>query len=90
MRCVSCGADNPDDASFCESCGTRVSSTCRRCGHRGSATAQFCAACGASLGASDGELKQATVLFADIVGSTQMIAGLGPEQALERLQPLVE
>jgi len=28
-------------------------------------------------------------MFADVVGSTQLIAGLDPEQALERLQPLV-
>ena len=36
-----------------------------------------------------GERKQATVLFADIVGSTQMIAGMDAEGAMDRLQPVV-
>ena len=36
-----------------------------------------------------GERKQATVLSADIVGSTELIAGLDAEQAAHRLQPLV-
>ncbi|MFI5447547.1 ATP-binding protein [Polaromonas sp. UC242_47] len=34
-----------------------------------------------------GELKQATVLFADIVSSTEQIADLDAEQAMERLGP---
>jgi adenylate cyclase len=36
-----------------------------------------------------GELKQATVLFADIVSSTEQIAQLGPEEAMDRLTPAV-
>jgi class 3 adenylate cyclase/tetratricopeptide (TPR) repeat protein len=36
-----------------------------------------------------GELKQATVLFADIVGSTELIAAMDPEQAMEKLRPAV-
>ncbi len=36
-----------------------------------------------------GELKQATVLFADIVGSTEHIAALDPEQAMEHLRPVI-
>lgn len=35
------------------------------------------------------ELKQATMLFADIVSSTEQIAGLDPEQAMTRLRPAV-
>jgi adenylate cyclase len=35
------------------------------------------------------ERKQGTVLFADIVGSTTLIADLDPEQAMERLRPAV-
>ena len=33
------------------------------------------------------ELKQATVLFADIVSSTELVAHLDPEQAMSRLRP---
>jgi class 3 adenylate cyclase/tetratricopeptide (TPR) repeat protein len=36
-----------------------------------------------------GELKQATVLFADIVSSTEQIAQLDPEEAMDRLNPAV-
>ena len=36
-----------------------------------------------------GERKQATVLFADIVSSTELVVGLDPEQAMERLGPAV-
>ena len=36
-----------------------------------------------------GELKQATVLFADVVSSTEQIALLDPEEAMDRLQPAV-
>jgi adenylate cyclase len=39
--------------------------------------------------AGRGELKQATVLFADIVNSTEQIAQLDPGQARDRLQPAV-
>ncbi len=33
------------------------------------------------------EIKHVTVLFADVVGSTELVAGLDPEQAMERLRP---
>ena len=57
--------------------------------------ARFCGWCGAPQTTSaplvepHGERKQATVLFADIVGSTELIAGLDAEQAGRRLQPVV-
>ena len=38
---------------------------------------------------SGGERKHVTVLFADIVGSTQLIEGLDPEDAYEILQPTI-
>jgi class 3 adenylate cyclase/tetratricopeptide (TPR) repeat protein len=40
--------------------------------------------------AREGERKQVTVLFADIRGSTELIEGLDPEQALHRLEPVLE
>jgi adenylate cyclase len=57
----------------------------------------FCPSCGqantqidSQMKAADhGERKLATVLFADIVGSTQLIADLDPELAMERLRPAV-
>jgi class 3 adenylate cyclase/tetratricopeptide (TPR) repeat protein len=38
---------------------------------------------------ADAELKQATVLFADIVSSTELVAVLEPEEAMRRLHPAV-
>jgi class 3 adenylate cyclase/tetratricopeptide (TPR) repeat protein len=90
MRCHACSTDNSVSNSFCESCGMRLGLTCRQCGYKNLPTARFCGACGVSLDSADGELKYATVMFADIVGSTELIAGLGPEQALERLHPALE
>ena len=40
-----------------------------------------------SRSALEGERKQITVLFADIKGSTALIDGLDPEQAIRRLEP---
>jgi len=63
--------------------------------------AKFCGGCGTSTNATLptaepaapvfvwAELKQATVLFADIVGSTELVASLDPEQAMDRLRPAV-
>ena len=40
--------------------------------------------------ASEGELKQISVLFADVVGSTALIEGLDPEEASTRLAPAID
>ncbi len=104
MHCPSCNAANADSNRFCESCGTGFTQACASCGHTCAPAARFCGECGATLSRRAnpsmavpapphadtwGELKQATVLFADIVGSTEQIAGLDPEQAMERLRPAV-
>src|SRR5262252_60958 len=41
----------------------------------------------ASRAALEGERKQVTVLFADLKGSTELIAGLDPEEARQLLDP---
>jgi len=58
------------------------------------AAARACGMCGASLASSPEEappalqeIKHVTVLFADIVESTELVAGLDPEQAMQRLRP---
>ncbi|QTD45174.1 adenylate/guanylate cyclase domain-containing protein [Ottowia testudinis] len=69
-------------ARFCTQCGA----ACRN-------TDRFCAVCGQTLAESPapwGEVKPATILFADIVDSTRQIAELSPEQAMRQLQPVVE
>jgi class 3 adenylate cyclase len=52
---------------------------------------RFCAACGAPLQAPAGsERKLATIVFADLVGSTQLVAGRDPEDVRRVLQPFIE
>jgi class 3 adenylate cyclase/tetratricopeptide (TPR) repeat protein len=100
MRCRSCMTVNPTGNRFCESCGRQLQLACGRCGHDVNLLARFCGNCGGVLNASGalvasdappkwGELKQATVLFADVVGSTDMVAHMDPEEAMARLRPAV-
>src|SRR5438105_6971843 len=55
---------------------------CRGCGEENPARARFCLACGTPLAAPRGEdeRKVATVLFADLVGSTERGASQDPER----------
>jgi adenylate cyclase len=91
---------NPTGNRFCENCGKQLQLTCLRCGHDVNLLARFCGNCGSVLSAGGtvlatdaapkwGELKQATVLFADIVGSTDLVAHMNPEEAMARLRPAV-
>src|ERR1700756_792954 len=67
MRCFKCGADNRETAKFCDSCGAALSQA---------ATPETKS--GASLSA--GERRHLTVLFCDLVGSTEITARLDPEE----------
>ena len=52
MKCTnnSCGKELPDDAKFCDGCGTssQANSNCRFCGELNLASAAFCKKCGKS------------------------------------------
>jgi class 3 adenylate cyclase len=103
MLCPSCNTANADANRFCEACGCGLTQKCTACGIDCGSAARFCGGCGQPLGSYAvspggilsvgtsgmrwGELKQATVLFADIASSTEQIAHLDPEEAMERLQP---
>ncbi len=51
---------------------------------------RFCASCGAPLQAPAGsERKLATIVFADLVGSTRLVAGRDPEDVRRVLQPFI-
>ena len=95
MRCANCATENAPANKFCTSCGAALDSVCGQCRRVVAPMARFCGWCGAPQGRATplaeprGERKHATVLFADIVGSTELIAGLDAEQAGGRLQPAV-
>src|ERR1700758_4840121 len=102
MRCERCGEQNAAANRFCQGCGASLPSTCPGCGHINPAGSAYCGACGAALapairpmapspnGVVRGELKQVTVLFADLVSSTELVARLDPEAAMRRLKPLID
>jgi len=100
MHCPSCRAETADGSRFCAQCGAALLVKCTRCGASSACGARYCSACGAGVGEPSGsgerllllptaELKQATVLFADIVSSTELVAVLEPEDAMRRLHPAV-
>ncbi len=97
MDCPSCAAQNPEGKSFCGECGSPLPRSCPSCGGENPATNRFCGDCGARLTgdkptpAADhmpqarvgAERRQLTVLFCDLVGSTELSARLDPEDMRE-------
>jgi class 3 adenylate cyclase len=93
MRCSNCGIDNAAGSRFCNQCGTTIGKTCPKCAGENAPNAKFCSQCGASLGSPAygadyetrerslaGERRHLTVLFCDLVGSTEMATQLDPEE----------
>jgi class 3 adenylate cyclase len=77
------------DDRVCRACGVSFSVICSNCQHPNLGAARFCGACGDRLDQPQaiGERKVVTVLFADIVGSTELIGDKDPEHALDTLPP---
>ncbi|MGH2926056.1 MAG: adenylate/guanylate cyclase domain-containing protein, partial [Solirubrobacterales bacterium] len=64
---------------------------CSRCGRTADGDARFCPSCGAPLTDLDGaERKLATIVFADLVGSTELASSLDPEELRRRLTPFFD
>jgi len=95
--CAACGYENRADAKFCGGCGKALEQAAPAPSPApGRATPltvadytpqHLAARILSSRLMLAGERKQVTVLFADIRGSTELIHGLDPEQALARLDP---
>src|SRR5919108_4664697 len=68
-----------------------VAQRCSRCGGSAGDNARFCPSCGALLAGLEGaERKLATIVFADLVGSTELASVLDPEELRGRLAPFFE
>src|SRR5262245_33533343 len=96
MQCPQCQHDNPPGAKFCVECATRIERRCPACGTEVPPTAKFCPECAAPLTEKSppagptaaqssapteaGERRQLTVLFCDLVGSTEIASRLDPEE----------
>jgi class 3 adenylate cyclase/tetratricopeptide (TPR) repeat protein len=100
--CGSCGAPNPADSRFCGSCGVSLErrQQCPSCGAESPAGQRFCNSCGQQLVEApaaevrtegevaplDGERKQVTVLFADVMGSMDMAEQTDAEEWRQIMQ----
>lgn len=85
MLCTKCNTDNSEGSRFCNACAALLSIRCTKCSNENPPGAKFCNQCAAPLhapvvppaahdahSASDGERRQITVLFCDLVGSTPL------------------
>jgi class 3 adenylate cyclase/tetratricopeptide (TPR) repeat protein len=94
MLCPNCKTENPAGKKFCGDCGGALAAVCPKCGAGSPPGKRFCGECGTALGATpalqgataqppkpaDGERRHLTVLFCDLVGSTEIASQLDPEQ----------
>jgi class 3 adenylate cyclase/tetratricopeptide (TPR) repeat protein len=95
MRCSKCGSENLAGKKFCGDCGAPLENRCAKCGGDNPSGKRFCGDCGATLADADaatvtdvapiavfpaGERRHLTVLFCDLVGSTEIVAQLDPEE----------
>src|SRR3954447_25489557 len=65
--------------------------TCPNCGTETAEADRFCSNCGTALaGLSGAERKLATMVFVDLVGSTEMATAMDPEAFRELLEPFFE
>jgi len=76
--CRHCGKTNLPEKRFCVECGRRLELACATCAQPIAAGEKFCGNCGSQVDA--GERRHLSVLFADLVDSTQMAARLDPEE----------
>lgn len=89
MICPSCSTELLDEDGHCAVCGLNFPLNCVTCGMPNLRGSRFCGSCGQKLDQSTvlAERKVVTVLFADIVGSTELIGEKDPERALSHLAP---
>lgn len=71
MHCPRCRVAITHRGTHCTACGAVLPVTCPACEEIISPRAKFCSACGHQLLARDAERRQLTVLFCDLVGSTE-------------------
>ena len=78
--CPSCGAGNPPEHKFCGQCGAPLDPSGLQDGAAPEPVIAKPTAAQAAPGSMlPGEMKQVSVLFCDIVGSTPLTERLGPE-----------
>src|SRR5215813_10661838 len=97
MRCPACGFENASGMKFCGECGSSLKLKCTSCGFENAPAIKFCGECGKSLAEASqsaltshsalaGEREQLTVLFCDLVASTEISSRLDPEEWRETVR----
>lgn len=96
MHCNLCDFRNPAGNVYCRGCGAELVRTCAVCNAANPVRFRFCGACGAALqpvrdpaqgqgtdASPAAERRHLTVMFCDLVGSTQLSLQLDPEELRE-------
>jgi class 3 adenylate cyclase/tetratricopeptide (TPR) repeat protein len=89
VSCAGCGAVLASDARFCAQCGRAVAGTTAPSATQVYTPKHLAERILTSRSALEGERKQVTVLFVDIVDSTQLAERLGPEKMHEVLDGIL-
>ena len=84
MQCAQCRHENPPQAKFCLECGARFAAP------QSYTPRHLAEKILTSRSALEGERKLVTVLFADLKGSMELLAGRDPEEARKILDPVLE
>src|SRR5579863_2148794 len=96
FRCASCGAENPACKKFCGDCGAAITGDASAptvippWAASGAGAIRVTAERADASALSDGERKTVTALFADIKGSTELMAELDPEEARAIIDPALK
>jgi class 3 adenylate cyclase/tetratricopeptide (TPR) repeat protein len=85
IRCAACGSELPTSAKYCIECGRRVTAADLSWEREPELRRDAAAAA-----EPQGERKLITVLFADLKGSTELIADRDPEEARKLIDPVLE
>lgn len=87
--CGACGFENGPQDRFCGGCGRALQESAPLASTNPGSTEQLAGRHNKAPLVKDGQIKLVTVLFADIRGSTAMIAGLDPEETMAKLEPAI-
>src|SRR6266849_2614238 len=90
MICSSCGQQNPEIARFCNACGHKLENAAAVASPQAYTPQHLAEKILTSGAALVGERKQVTVLFADLKGSMELLAGRDPEEARRLLDAVLE
>lgn len=90
MICPSCTKDNIADSNFCSSCGYFLSSGSKTALTPDAYTPTHLAERVRTAAVAEGERKHATVLFADLRNSMELLTARDPEEARAILDPVLQ